>query len=55
MLKDKEIEIRIRTKKLISEEAEWAYKNPDDVVNVVEKAGLAKIVSKNKPLIVIKG
>lgn len=55
VLKEKDIEIRVRTRKLISEEAEWAYKNPDDVVNVVEKAGLAKIVTKNKPLVVIKG
>ncbi len=54
-LKEKNIEIRVRTRKLISEEAEWAYKNPDDVVSVVERAGLAKIVSKNKPLIVVKG
>ncbi len=54
-LKKKNIEIRVRTRKLISEEAEWAYKNPDDVVSVVERAGLAKIVSKNKPLIVVKG
>ncbi len=54
-LKNKNIEIRVRTRKLISEEAGWAYKNPDDVVSVVERAGLAKIVSKNKPLIVVKG
>ena len=54
-LKDKGIEIRVRTRKLISEEAEWAYKNPDDVVSVVERAGLAKIVSRNRPMIVIKG
>ena len=54
-LKEKNIEIRVRTRKLISEEAEWAYKNPDDVVSVVERAGLAKIVSKNRPLIVVKG
>ncbi|MEM0200844.1 MAG: RtcB family protein [Candidatus Micrarchaeaceae archaeon] len=55
ILKEKDIEIRVRTRKLISEEAEWAYKNPDEVVSVVERAGLAKIVSKNKPLVVIKG
>ncbi len=54
-LKAKHIEIRVKTRKLISEEAEWAYKNPDDVVSVVERANLAKIVSKNKPMIVIKG
>ncbi|MGC8479663.1 MAG: RtcB family protein [Candidatus Micrarchaeia archaeon] len=55
ILKEKNIEIRVRTRKLISEEAEWAYKNPDDVVNVIEKAGIAKIVVKNKPVIVVKG
>ncbi len=54
-LSDKNIEIRVRTRKLISEEAEWAYKNPEDVVGVVERAGLAKIVSRNRPMIVIKG
>ncbi len=54
-LRDKGIEIRVRTRKLISEEAEWAYKNPDEVVGVVEKAGLAKIVSRNIPMVVIKG
>ncbi len=54
-LREKHVEIRVKTRGLISEEAEWAYKNPDDVVGVVEKAGLAKIVSKNKPMIVIKG
>ena len=38
-LKSKGIEIRVRTSKLISEEAEWTYKNVDEVVGVVEKAG----------------
>ena len=54
-LKSKGIEIRVRTRKLISEEAEWVYKNVDDVVGVVEKAGISKIVSKNIPLGVVKG
>lgn len=54
-LAKKSVEIRIRTRKLVSEEAEWAYKNVDDVVGVVEKAGISKIVSKNLPIIVIKG
>lgn len=54
-LKSKGIEIRVRTKKLISEEAEWVYKNVDDVVGVVEKAGISKIVSKNVPMGVVKG
>jgi tRNA-splicing ligase RtcB len=54
-LKSKGIEIRVRSKKLISEEAEWAYKNVDDVVGVVEKAGISRTVSRNVPLGVIKG
>ncbi|MDE1854899.1 MAG: RtcB family protein [Candidatus Micrarchaeota archaeon] len=54
-LKSKGIEIRVRTRKLISEEAEWVYKNVDDVVGVVEKAGISKIVSKNVPMGVVKG
>ena len=41
--------------KLVSEEAEWAYKNIDDVVGVVERAGIAKIVARSAPLAVIKG
>jgi len=54
-LESKGIEIRVRTKKLISEEAEWAYKNVDSVVGVVERAGLSKIVSRNVPIGVAKG
>jgi tRNA-splicing ligase RtcB len=54
-LESKNIEIRVRTKKLISEEAEWAYKNVDSVVEVVERAGLSKIVSRNVPIGVAKG
>lgn len=54
-LEKKKIVVRIRTRKLISEEAEWAYKNVDDVVGVVEKAGISIIVSRNVPLGVAKG
>jgi tRNA-splicing ligase RtcB len=54
-LESKNIEVRVRTKKLISEEAEWAYKNVDSVVEVVERAGLSKIVSRNVPIGVAKG
>ncbi|VVB77059.1 tRNA-splicing ligase RtcB [uncultured archaeon] len=54
-LKSKGIEIRVRSRKLISEEAEWAYKNVDDVVGVVEKAGISSIVSRDVPIGVIKG
>ncbi len=54
-MRKKRIEIRIRTGKLVSEEAEWTYKDIDEVVDVVEKAGLAAIVSRNVPVAVIKG
>jgi tRNA-splicing ligase RtcB (3'-phosphate/5'-hydroxy nucleic acid ligase) len=54
-LKSKGIDIRVRSRKLISEEAEWAYKNVDDVVGVVAKAGISKLVSRNVPMGVVKG
>ncbi|MEM3791454.1 MAG: RtcB family protein, partial [Candidatus Micrarchaeaceae archaeon] len=38
-LSSKGIEIKVRTKKLISEEAEWAYKDVDEVVKIVEMSG----------------
>lgn len=55
ILKKKNVEARVKTRKLISEEAEWAYKSVDEVVGVVEKAGIARIVSRCMPLAVIKG
>ncbi len=54
-LSGKGIEIRVRSRKLVSEEAEWAYKNVDDVVAVVEKAGISSVVSRNVPIGVVKG
>ena len=54
-LRKKNIEIRIRTRKLVSEEAEWTYKDIDEVIRVVEKAGIAAVVSRNTPVAVIKG
>lgn len=39
----------------LAEEAPIAYKDIHDVVNVVDKAGLAKKVARLKPVIVIKG
>lgn len=55
LMKKKNIEIRIRTKKLVSEEAEWTYKDIDQVVKVVEDTGIAMPVSRNTPIAVIKG
>ena len=54
-LKSKHIEIRVRDKKLISEEAEWAYKNVDNVVHSIEGAKISNIVAKMVPIGVTKG
>lgn len=54
-LQSKGIEIRIRTRKLVSEEAEWTYKDVDEVISVVSECNLAKPVSRNVPIAVIKG
>lgn len=54
-LRRKNIEIRIRTRRLVSEEAEWTYKDIDEVVKVVEETNLAIPVSRNVPVAVIKG
>jgi tRNA-splicing ligase RtcB len=54
-MKRKNIEIRVRSKKLVSEEAEWAYKNVDDVVSTVEGAKISNIVARMAPLGVTKG
>jgi RNA-splicing ligase RtcB len=54
-MKSKGIELRVRDKKLISEEAEWAYKSVDDVVQSIEGAKISNIVAKLIPLGVTKG
>jgi tRNA-splicing ligase RtcB len=55
MMHDKHIELRVRDRKLVSEESEQAYKNVDDVVASVEGAGISNIVAKLLPLGVAKG
>ena len=49
--------IRVKSGSLrgLAEEAPTAYKDVDDVVNVVHNAGIAKKIAKLKPLAVIKG
>jgi tRNA-splicing ligase RtcB len=54
-LKSKGIEIRVRDRKLISEEAEWAYKSVDDVVQSIAGAKISNIVARLVPLGVTKG
>lgn len=54
-LKEKRIAIRVRNKRLISEEAEWAYKNVDDVVGSIAGAKISNIICKMVPIGVAKG
>ena len=54
-LKEKGILIKCRNMRGIAEEAPMAYKNIEDVVEVVHNAGLSKKVAKLVPLAVIKG
>ena len=54
-LKVKGIELRVRNMKLISEEAQWAYKNVDDVVASIAGAKISDIVARMVPMGVAKG
>ena len=54
-LERQKVIIRCSSNAGLAEEAPTAYKNVDEVVEVVAKSGLAKKVAKLKPLIVIKG
>lgn len=47
--------VKVRSKKLLAEEAPFAYKDAEDITKIVEKAGLASRVAKLKPVVVIKG
>ncbi len=47
--------VRVHSKGLLTEEAPQAYKDAQKVVNVVHNAGLAKLVARMKPVIVVKG
>jgi len=54
-LKSKGIIVKCCNFRGIAEEAPMAYKNIDDVVEVVHQAGLSKKVARLKPLAVVKG
>lgn len=54
-LKSKGIIVKCRSLRGISEEAPMAYKDVNEVVDVVHNAGLSRKVAKLKPLAVIKG
>lgn len=54
-LKNKGIYVKFSSFRGIAEEAPGAYKDVDEVIEVVENAGLAKKVARLVPLAVIKG
>ena len=54
-LKEKGIIVRSVSNRGLAEEAPFAYKDVDNVVEVVVKAGLARKIAKLRPLAVIKG
>jgi len=49
------VTVRAGSKKSLLEEAPGAYKNVDHVVNTCVNAGLATIVARLRPIVVIKG
>ena len=49
------VTVGVHSKNLLTEEAPQAYKDAQQVVNVVHNAGLAKLVARLKPVIVVKG
>ena len=49
------VTVRVHSKNLLTEEAPQAYKDAQQVVNVVHNAGLAKLVARLKPVIAVKG
>ncbi|MBN1871804.1 MAG: RtcB family protein [Candidatus Omnitrophica bacterium] len=51
----KGIKVMAVGKETLAEEAPYAYKNVNEVVNVVDKAGISKKVCRMKPIGVIKG
>ncbi|MDG6256449.1 MAG: RtcB family protein [Methanomicrobiaceae archaeon] len=54
-LEQKHIVIRAASNAVIAEEAPGAYKPSDEVVRVVDAAGLSRVVARLEPLGVIKG
>ncbi|HET8910183.1 MAG TPA: RtcB family protein [Ktedonobacteraceae bacterium] len=55
LLAKRDVTVRVHSKNLLPEEAPAAYKDAQQIVNVVHNAGLAKLVARLKPVVVIKG
>src|SRR5262245_592910 len=54
-LAERGVTVRARSLRGIAEEMPWAYKDAAEVVDVVTRAGLATLVARLRPMIVIKG
>jgi tRNA-splicing ligase RtcB len=54
-LGERGILVRVHDKRLLAEEASFAYKDVADVVEVCARAGIARRVARMRPLIVVKG
>jgi tRNA-splicing ligase RtcB (3'-phosphate/5'-hydroxy nucleic acid ligase) len=54
-LAERGVTVRARSLSGIAEEMPWAYKDAAEVVDVVVRAGLATLVARLAPLIVVKG
>ena len=54
-LNERGIRVRAGSMAGLAEEAPFAYKQVEQVVEVVERAGIAHIVARLEPLAVIKG
>lgn len=54
-LLSKDIHVRAGSRKGVSEEAPTAYKDIEEVINVVHDAGIARKVARLRPIAVIKG
>lgn len=54
-LADRGIHVRAGSRRGVSEEAPLAYKDIEEVINVVHQAGLARKVARLRPIAVIKG
>jgi len=54
-LRGRGVVVRARSLAGLAEEMPWAYKDVADVVDVVDRAGLATRVARLRPLAVVKG
>ncbi|MBO3841963.1 MAG: intein-containing RctB family protein [Candidatus Brockarchaeota archaeon] len=55
MLEERGVYLRVADMNLVAEEAPGAYKDPDEVVEVTDRAGISRKVARLVPLGVVKG